>query len=65
MLAKGFNIGVADGGGQFGGRSGCDGFGVALRQFTKLLDCVGIGYTLTDYGDLKKLWPHKLSLQSC
>jgi len=40
------------GGGQFGGFSGPDGFGVALRALTKLLDYVGIGYELTGYGDL-------------
>lgn len=40
------------GGGQFGGFSGPDGFGVALRALTKLLDYVGIGYDLTGYGDL-------------
>ncbi len=43
------------GGGQFGGFSGCDGFGVALRRLTKMLDYLGIGYQLTDYADLKKL----------
>ena len=43
------------GGGQFGGFSGCDGFGVALRCLTKLLDYVGIEYDLTRYSDLKKL----------
>lgn len=41
------------GGGQFGGVSGVDGFGVALRALTNLLDYVGIGYRLTDYGDLR------------
>ena len=40
------------GGGQFGGFSGVDGFGVALRSLVKLLDYVGIGYHLTDYDDL-------------
>jgi len=43
------------GGGQFGGFSGCDGYGVALRCLTRLLDYVGIAYDLTAYGDLKKL----------
>jgi hypothetical protein len=37
------------GGGQFGGFSGVDGFGVALRALLNLLDYVGIGYALTDY----------------
>ena len=40
------------GGGQFGGYSGVDGFGVALRSLTRLLDYVGIDYRLTDYEDL-------------
>ena len=40
------------GGGQFGGYSGVDGFGVALRSLTRLLDYVGIGYHLTSYEDL-------------
>lgn len=40
------------GGGQFGGFSGVDGFGVALRSLTDLLDYVGIRYTLTSYQDL-------------
>ncbi len=40
------------GGGQFGGFSGVDGFGVALRGLLNLLDYVGIGYGLTDYGDV-------------
>ena len=43
------------GGGQFGGFSGCDGYGVALRCLAKLLDYVGIEYDLTGYEDLKKL----------
>jgi len=42
------------GGGQFGGFSGPDGFGVALRALCKVLDYVGIGYQLREYGDLKK-----------
>ena len=41
------------GGGQFGGVSGVDGFAVALRSLTNLLDYVGIGYRLTDYGDIE------------
>lgn len=40
------------GGGQFGGFSGPDGFGVALRSLCRLLDYVGIGYHLTDFDDI-------------
>ncbi len=43
------------GGGQFGGFSGCDGFGVALRVLCSVLDAVGISYDLTVYGDLHKV----------
>jgi sugar phosphate isomerase/epimerase len=42
------------GGGQFGGFSGPDGFGVALRALCRVLDYVGIGYHLTDYGEWRK-----------
>ncbi len=42
------------GGGQFGGYSGPDGFGVALRSLMRLLDYVGIGYRLRDYGDIER-----------
>ena len=42
------------GGGQFGGFSGPDGFGVALRGLLDLLDYVDIGYRLTDYVDIKQ-----------
>ena len=42
------------GGGQFGGYSGPDGFGVALRALTRLLDYVDIGYRLTGYGEMKE-----------
>ena len=42
------------GGGQFGGFSGPDGFGVALRGLTRLLDYGGIGYDLAGYEDLAK-----------
>lgn len=42
------------GGGQFGGFSGPDGFGVATRGFCRVLDYVGIDYDLRQYGDLKK-----------
>jgi hypothetical protein len=40
------------GGGQFGGVSGSDGFGVALRALTRLLDYVDIGYSLTGFTDI-------------
>ena len=40
------------GGGQFGGFSGPDGFGVALRGLTKLLDEEKLGYRLRGFGDL-------------
>jgi sugar phosphate isomerase/epimerase len=40
------------GGGQFGGFSGPDGFGVALRNLCKVLDYVGIDYQLRDYDSL-------------
>ena len=42
------------GGGQFGGFSGVDGFGVALRALLNLLDYVDIGYDLTNYGDIAR-----------
>ena len=40
------------GGGQFGGFSGPDGFGVALRGLTRLLDYVGISYDLKTFDDI-------------
>lgn len=40
------------GGGQFGGFSGPDGFGVALRSLCKTLDYVGIDYHLRDFDDV-------------
>jgi sugar phosphate isomerase/epimerase len=40
------------GGGQFGGFSGPDGFGVALRGLCRVLDYVGIDYHLTDFNDI-------------
>ena len=43
------------GGGQFGGFSGPDGFGVALRSFCVLCDQAGVGYHLTDFTDLRNL----------
>jgi len=42
------------GGGQFGGFSGTDGFGVALRSLLRLLDYVGISYRLRDFDSLKR-----------
>ena len=41
------------GGGQFGGFSGPDGLGVALRGLCRLLDYVGIDYHLRDFEDLR------------
>jgi sugar phosphate isomerase/epimerase len=41
------------GGGQFGGFSGPDGMGVALRALCRVLDYVGIGYHLRDLEDVK------------
>ncbi len=40
------------GGGQFGGFSGPDGFGVALRGFCRVLDYVDVGYHLRDFDDV-------------
>jgi sugar phosphate isomerase/epimerase len=40
------------GGGQFGGFSGPDGFGVALRGLCKVLDYTAIGYHLRDFDDI-------------
>lgn len=40
------------GGGQFGGFSGPDGFGVALRGLCRTLDYVGIGYQLRSFDDI-------------
>jgi len=42
------------GGGQFGGFSGPDGFGVALRALCRVLDDVGIQYHLTAFDDLRR-----------
>ncbi len=42
------------GGGQFGGFSGPDGMGVALRSLCRLLDYVGIGYHLRDFEDIRR-----------
>jgi hypothetical protein len=41
------------GGGQFGGFSGPDGMGVALRGLCKVLDYVGIDYHLRDFDDIR------------
>ncbi len=41
------------GGGQFGGFSGPDGMGVALRGLCRVLDYVGIEYRLRDFDDIK------------
>lgn len=41
------------GGGQFGGYSGPDGLGVALRALCNVLNYVGIGYHLRDFDDLR------------
>ncbi|MCC9605106.1 sugar phosphate isomerase/epimerase [Blastopirellula sp. JC732] len=40
------------GGGQFGGFSGPDGMGVALRGLCKTLDFAGVGYHLRDFDDI-------------
>jgi sugar phosphate isomerase/epimerase len=41
------------GGGQFGGFSGPDGMGIALRALARVLDYVGIAYHLRDFDDVK------------
>jgi sugar phosphate isomerase/epimerase len=41
------------GGGQFGGFSGPDGMGVALRSLCRVLDYVGIDYHLRDFADIQ------------
>jgi sugar phosphate isomerase/epimerase len=41
------------GGGQYGGFSGPDGFGVALRGLCRVLDYVGIDYHLRDFDDIR------------
>ena len=41
------------GGGQFGGFSGPDGMGVALRGLCRVLDYVGVDYHLRDFDDVK------------
>jgi len=47
------HISPKKGGGQFGGHSGPDGMGVALRALTKLLDRAGLDYRLRDYHSIK------------
>jgi sugar phosphate isomerase/epimerase len=42
------------GGGQFGGFSGPDGMGVALRALLRVLDYVGIAYTLRDMNSIRR-----------
>ena len=42
------------GGGQFGGFSGPDGYGVALRALCRVLDDTGISYHLTGFEDLHR-----------
>lgn len=41
------------GGGQFGGFSGPDGVGVAVRSLCRILDFVGIDYRLRDFEDIR------------
>jgi sugar phosphate isomerase/epimerase len=41
-------------GGQFGGFSGADGTGVALRALCRVLDLAGIEYHLRDFEDIRK-----------
>ncbi len=41
------------GGGQFGGFSGPDGMGVALRSLCRVLDYVGVDYHLRDFSDIR------------
>lgn len=42
------------GGGQFGGFSGPDGMGVAVRALCSVLDYVGIDYRLRDFSDIRQ-----------
>jgi hypothetical protein len=39
-------------GGQFGGSSGPDGMGVAVRGLCRVLDYIGIDYHLRDFDDI-------------
>jgi sugar phosphate isomerase/epimerase len=41
------------GGGQFGGFSGPDGFGVAMRGLCRVLDYCQVGYHIRDFDDIK------------
>jgi len=43
------------GGGQFGGFSGPDGMGVAVRGLCSVLDYVGIDYDLRDFSDIREV----------
>lgn len=43
------------GGGQFGGFSGPDGMGVAVRSLCRVLDDVGIGYFLRSFEDIRRV----------
>jgi sugar phosphate isomerase/epimerase len=43
------------GGGQFGGFSGPDGMGVAVRSLCKVLDNVGIDYDLRSFEDIRRV----------
>ncbi len=45
------------GGGQFGGFSGPDGFGVALRSLCRMLDQTGVRYRLRDFDDVVSVTP--------
>ncbi|MEO1528641.1 MAG: sugar phosphate isomerase/epimerase family protein [Planctomycetota bacterium] len=45
------------GGGQFGGFSGPDGFGVALRGLCRVLDYVDIPYSIRDFADIQASKP--------
>ena len=42
------------GGGQFGGFSGPDGMGVAVRALCSVLDYAGIDYHIRDFGDIRQ-----------
>jgi len=56
--APGFHLEVEPhlkGGGQFGGFSGPDGLGVAVRCLCRLLDYVQIGYQLRTFDDIRAL----------
>jgi hypothetical protein len=42
------------GGGQFGGFSGADGMGVALRAFCRILDRLDFSYSLRDFNSIRR-----------